>query len=156
MDEMTSLLAQYGLVLVFANVFLTQVGVPVPAIPTLVVAGTLAQRGDLSAAMVLIVAVGASLLGDLPWFVAGRIYGSRAINVLCRVAIEPDTCVKQTETIFERWGAPSLVFAKFIPGFSIVAPPIAGAMRLAVPPFFVFSAIGAAVWAGVGGHGLRS
>lgn len=149
MEEMTGLLAQYGLALVFVNVFLTQLGAPVPAIPTLVVAGALAQRGDLPAAIVLIVAVGASLLGDLPWFVAGRIYGSRAINVLCRVAIEPDTCVKQTETIFERWGAPSLIVAKFIPGFSIVAPPIAGAMRLGVLPFFVFSAMGALVWAGV-------
>jgi membrane protein DedA with SNARE-associated domain len=149
MEEMTGLLAQYGLALVFVNVFLTQVGAPVPAIPTLVVAGALAQRGELSAAIVLVVAIGASLLGDLPWFIAGRIYGSRAINVLCRISIEPETCVKQTENIFERWGAPSLIFAKFVPGFSIVAPPIAGAMQLAVLPFFVFSAIGAAVWAGV-------
>ena len=149
MEEMTVLLAQYGLVLVFANVFLTQVGVPVPAIPTLIVAGALVQQGELSLPLVLATAVGASLLGDIPWFVAGRTLGNRAIAALCRVAIEPDTCVKQTETIFERWGAPSLVFAKFIPGFSIVAPPIAGAMRLAVLPFFVFSAIGAAVWAGV-------
>ncbi len=149
MEEMTGLLAQYGLALVFVNVFLTQVGVPVPAIPTLIVAGALVQQGALSLPLVLATAVGASLLGDIPWFVAGRTLGSRAIAALCRVAIEPDTCVKQTETIFERWGAPSLVFAKFIPGFSIVAPPIAGAMRLAVLPFFVFSAIGAAVWAGV-------
>ena len=149
MEEMTSLLAQFGLALVFANVFLTQIGVPVPAIPTLIVAGALVQQGALSLQWALATAVGASLLGDIPWFVAGRILGNRAIAALCRIAIEPDTCVKQTETIFERWGAPSLVFAKFIPGFSMVAPPIAGAMRLAVLPFFVFSAVGAAVWAGV-------
>lgn len=149
MEEMTGLLAQYGLALVFVNVFLTQIGVPVPAIPTLIVAGALAQQGQFSAASVLGVAVTASLVGDLPWFVAGRVFGYRVLNTLCRIAIEPETCVKQTENIFERWGAPSLIFAKFIPGFSIVAPPIAGAMRLAVLPFFVFSAIGAAVWAGV-------
>jgi len=146
---MTSLLAQYGLALVFANVLLTQLGLPVPAIPTLIVAGTLAQRGELSVATVLMVAVAASLLGDLPWFIAGRIYGSRAINLLCRVAIEPETCVKQTENIFERWGPRSLLFAKFVPGFAIVAPPIAGALRLATGPFFAYSAIGALLWAGV-------
>lgn len=149
MEEMTGLLAQYGLALVFVNVFLTQAGVPVPAIPTLIVAGTLVQQGALSLPLVLATAAGASLLGDIPWFVAGRHFGGRAIGVLCRAAIEPETCVKQTENIFERWGAPSLVFAKFIPGFSIVAPPIAGALRLAVLPFFAFSALGALVWAGV-------
>lgn len=149
MDEMTSLLAQYGLALVFANVFLTQVGVPVPAIPTLIVAGALVQQGGLSLPLVLGMAVAASLLGDIPWFVAGRAYGYRVLNTLCRMAIEPDSCVKQTENIFEHWGAPSLMFAKFIPGFSIVAPPIAGALRLATMPFFAYSAIGAAIWAGV-------
>ncbi len=149
MEDMTSLLAQYGLVLVFVSVLLTQLGAPVPAIPTLIVAGTLVQQGALSLPLVLATAVAASLLGDTPWFVAGRTLGGRAIAALCRVSIEPDTCVKQTGSIFERWGAPSLMFAKFIPGFSIVAPPIAGAMRLAVLPFFVYSAIGAVVWAGV-------
>lgn len=102
MDEMTGLLAQYGLALVFANVLLTQLGVPVPAIPTLIVAGALAQQGQLSAASTLAVAVAASLLGDLPWFIAGRAYGYRVLNALCRIAIEPDTCVKQTENTFER------------------------------------------------------
>ena len=149
MEEMTGLLAQHGLLLVFVNVLVTQAGVPVPAIPTLIVAGALVQQGALSLPLVLATAIGASLLGDLPWFVAGRYFGNRAITALCRAAIEPGTCVRQTETIFERWGAPSLVFAKFIPGFSIVAPPIAGAMRLAVLPFFAFSAVGAALWAGV-------
>lgn len=149
MEEVTGLLAQYGLVLVFANVLLTQLGIPVPAIPTLIIAGALAQQGQLSAASTLAVAVAASLLGDLPWFVAGRAYGYRVLNTLCRMAIEPDSCVKRTENIFERWGAPSLMFAKFIPGFAMVAPPIAGAMRLATAPFFLYSAIGAAVWSGV-------
>lgn len=149
MEEMTGLLAQYGLALVFANVLLTQLGLPVPAIPTLIVAGMLAQQNQLSAAAVLAVAIAASLLGDLPWFIAGRAFGHRVLNALCRVAIEPDSCVKQTENIFERWGAPSLMFAKFVPGFAIVAPPIAGALRLATAPFFAYSAIGAALWAGV-------
>src|SRR3990172_1263544 len=113
---MTGLLAQHGLALVFANVFLTQAGVPLPAIPMLVVAGAFIQEGQMSAAGVLTVTVAASLLGDTLWFAAGRRHGHRVLRTLCRVAIEPDSCVKQTESIFERWGAPSLLVAKYIPG----------------------------------------
>lgn len=149
MEEMTGLLAQYGLALVFVNVLIHQAGIPVPAVPLLIVTGTLVQQGQLSLALLLGVVVLASLLADIPWFYAGRRYGYPVLNALCRVAIEPDTCVKQTENIFERWGAPSLLVAKFIPGFSIVAPPLAGTMRLAFAPFVAYSAAGAALWAGI-------
>ena len=109
MQEMTDLLSQYGLALVFANVLLTQLGVPVPAIPMLIVAGALVQGGQLSLALVLGVAIAASLLGDALWFAAGRLHGHRVLKTLCRISIEPDSCVKQTENIFERWGAVSLL-----------------------------------------------
>lgn len=148
MEEIGGLLAQHGLALVFANVLLTQLGAPVPAIPTLIVAGALAQDGQLSAAAALVVAVAASLAGDLPWFAAGRAYGHRVLGALCRIAIEPDSCVKQTEDRFGRWGAPSLLFAKFVPGFATVAPPIAGALRIGLTSFLAYSAVGAALWAG--------
>ena len=131
MEHITSLLAQYGLLLVFTNVLLAQAGLPLPALPTLIVAGALVRDGQLSLAMVLLVAVVASLLGDLPWYAAGRRAGYRVLRVLCRVSIEPESCVSQTESIYERWGAPSLLVAKFVPGFSTVAPPVAGAMRRA-------------------------
>ena len=149
MQEMTDLLSQYGLALVFANVLLTQLGVPVPAIPMLIVAGALVQGGQLSLALVLGVAIAASLLGDALWFAAGRLHGHRVLKTLCRISIEPDSCVKQTENIFERWGAVSLLVAKFVPGFATVAPPLAGAMRLNILAFIVYSAAGAALWAGV-------
>lgn len=147
MEEMTGLLAQYGLLLVFANVLLTQAGVPVPALPMLVVAGALAAQGELGYVPLLLVAVSAALLGDVPWYFAGRRYGHRILRTLCRIAIEPDSCVKQTETIFDRWGAASLLVAKYIPGFATVAPPLAGAMRLGLWPFLLFSAAGALLWA---------
>jgi len=148
MEELAGPLTQYGLLLVFANVLITQLGAPLPAIPTMILAGALAQQGHWPAAFVVGIAVVASLLGDLPWFYAGRRYGHRAINTLCRFAIEPDTCVRQTENIFERWGPPSLMIAKFVPGFATVAPPIAGAFRLALAPFLAYSAVGAGLWAG--------
>lgn len=148
MDQIISLLAQYGLLLVFANVLLAQLGLPLPAVPTLIVAGALVRDGQLSLAPVLLVAVVASLIGDLPWYAAGRTAGYRVLRGLCRMSMEPDSCVKQTETIYERWGAPSLLFAKFVPGFSTVAPPVAGAMRLGLPSFLGYSAVGALLWAG--------
>src|SRR5262245_2092987 len=149
MEEIAGTLVEYGLWLVFGNVLLTQLGAPVPAIPTLIVAGALAQQGHWHAALVVALAVVASLIGDLPWYYAGRRYGYRVLNTLCRISMEPDSCVRQTEDVFTRWGPPSLMFAKFIPGFATVAPPIAGAMRLPLAAFAGYSAIGAGLWAGV-------
>ena len=149
MEEMTGLLAQYGLALVFLNVLIHQAGIPLTATPLLVVTGALVQQGQISLALLLPVAVTASLLGDIPWYLAGRRYGYPILNALCRIAIEPDSCVKQTENIFERWGARSLLVAKFIPGFSTVAPPLSGTMRLGPVEFIAYSAVGAALWAGV-------
>lgn len=147
MHEMQNLLMQHGLLLVFGNVLLAQLGLPLPAMPMLVIAGAFAASGAFSFAAVLGVALAASLLGDLPWYFAGRRYGYRVLHTLCRIAIEPDSCVKQTENIFERWGAPSLLVAKFIPGFATVAPPLAGAMALGFWRFMAFSAAGALLWA---------
>jgi membrane protein DedA with SNARE-associated domain len=149
MEEMTGLLAQYGLALVFVNVLLTQSGVPVPAVPILAVAGAFVAQGQIALAPLILVSVVASLIGDTLWYFAGRLYGYRVLRTLCRVAIEPDSCVKQTETIFERWGAPSLMLAKYIPGFSTVAPPLSGAMRVGLPAFLGYSVVAAVLWAGL-------
>ncbi|HSQ03071.1 MAG TPA: VTT domain-containing protein [Burkholderiales bacterium] len=148
MHDIAGLLSDHGLLFVFANVFLTQAGVPMPAVPLMIVAGALAQEGHFGFVPLLGAAIGASLLGDLPWFYAGRRYGYRILRVLCRMAVEPASCVQQTEDKLTRWGAPSLMVAKFIPGFATVAPPLAGATRLALVQFLFFSAIGAGLWAG--------
>jgi membrane protein DedA with SNARE-associated domain len=149
MEEMSSLLAQHGLALVFFNVLLTQAGVPVPAVPILIVAGAFVAQGQIGPASLLLVAVVASLIGDTLWYFAGRRYGYRILRTLCRVSIEPDSCVKQTENIFERWGAPSLMVAKYIPGFSTIAPPLAGTMRLGLALFLAYSAVAALLWVGL-------
>lgn len=149
MEEMSSLLAQHGLALVFFNVLLTQAGVPVPAVPILIVAGAFVAQGQIGPASLILVAVVASLIGDTLWYFAGRRYGYRILRTLCRVSIEPDSCVKQTENIFERWGAPSLMVAKYIPGFATIAPPLAGTMRVGFPAFLGYSAIAAVLWSGL-------
>ena len=146
---MNRLIAEYGLALVFANVLLEQLGLPIPAVPTLVVAGALAAEGELSPLAVFGLAFVACMIGDAVWFLAGRRYGRRVMAFLCRVSLSPDSCVRQTEFRFERWGRLTLVLSKFIPGLSTIAPPLAGAMRLGWPSFLLLNSLGVVIWAGV-------
>ena len=143
-------LARHGLPLVFANVLLEQLGLPIPAIPTLVAAGALSAGGRLSTAALLALAVGASLIADSLWYLLGRRHGYRILKTVCGISLSPDSCVRQTESVFERHGVVSLLYAKFIPGFSTVAPPLAGALRVGFLRFAAFDAGGALVWAGSG------
>ncbi len=147
MDVLKALLAEHGLMIVFLNVLISQIGLPVPALPMLVIAGALLAQGSVHLAPLVFVVIAGSLLGDTPWYLAGRRYGYRMLRTLCRVAIEPDSCVKQTERIFTRWGPPSLLIAKYIPGFATVAPPLAGTMGVGLGRFFAFSAVAAVLWA---------
>lgn len=133
---------------VFLNVLLQQSGFPVPAVPTLLLAGSLAvSSGQLGA--ILAAAIVASVIADWMWYLAGRAFGYRVLSGLCKLSINPGSCVSQTEARFVRWGLGSLVVAKFIPGFSTVAPPIAGSLRMALPGFLLAAAAGAALWAGL-------
>jgi membrane protein DedA with SNARE-associated domain len=147
--ELTALLGQYGIALVFANVLLTQLGLPLPAVPTMILAGALAAAGHLSALQAFAVAMAATLAADFLWYAAGRRYGHRVLAFLCRMSLSPASCVRQTERVFLRWGVGSLVVAKFVPGLATVAPPLAGAIRLRPAIFLGFNAIGAALWAGL-------
>ncbi|HEY4748555.1 MAG TPA: VTT domain-containing protein, partial [Steroidobacteraceae bacterium] len=139
----------FSLGVVFLNVLLEQLGLPVPAFPTLVVAGALAADHRLPAAPLYGLAVVACVLGDSAWYLAGRVYGGRVMNLLCRISLTPDWCVSQTQTSFERWGAKALIVAKFVPGLSIMAPPLAGAVGMSFPRFVGFSALGGGLWVGV-------
>lgn len=132
---------------VFANVLMQQMGLPVPAVPTLLLAGSLVLSPE-RAAVVLAAAVAASVIADWVWYLAGRAFGYRVLSGLCKLSINPGSCVADTESRFLRWGAWSLVIAKFVPGFSTVAPPIAGALRVSLPSFLTAAAVGALLWAG--------
>lgn len=145
---MTQLLRDNGLALVFLNVLLQQLGLPLPVVPTLMLAGSLAAAWpDLAALLGL--SVLASLFADALWFQAGRRFGYRVLAALCKLSINPASCVTATEARFARWGVASLLLAKFIPGFSAVAPPIAGALRMRQSHFLLAAAAGGAIWAGL-------
>jgi membrane protein DedA with SNARE-associated domain/rhodanese-related sulfurtransferase len=143
-------LSQYGLWAVILNVFLNQIGLPLPAVPTIVVAGAIAAYGRVSLAAVYSGAVAACLIADCGWYLVGQVYGIRVLKALCRISLEPDSCVSETQTRFERWGINSLVIAKFIPGLSTIAPPMAGAMRIGWLRFIFLSTLSAALWVGAG------
>lgn len=148
LTQITQALQRDAAWVVFLNVLAQQAGLPVPAVPTLLLAGSLAlssgQLGQLLAAAIV-----ASVIADWLWYLAGRAFGYRVLAGLCRLSINPASCVSQTEARFVRWGLGSLVVAKFIPGFSTVAPPIAGALRMALGGFTLAAATGAALWAGL-------
>ncbi len=150
MEPLTQYVIAYGLPLIFGIVLLEQLGAPIPAIPVLIVAGALSMDRDFSAWQVLGVAVAASLIADSLWYLLGRSQGNRILKTLCKISLSPDSCVRQTESVFERWGMPSLLVAKFIPGFSTVAPPMAGATGAGWAEFLLYDGGGALVWAGCG------
>ena len=148
MARLVQLVVAHGVPLVFINVLLEQIGVPVPAVPTLIVAGALSRENRMSSTHVLAASVFASLIADWIWFALGRRFGYRILRVLCRISLSPDSCVRETEVRFERWGLKSLLIAKFVPGFSTVAPPLAGAAKQSTIAFLIYDGLGAVLWAG--------
>ena len=146
--QISRALQQDAVTVVFLNVLLQQIGVPVPAVPTLLLAGSLAVAPS-GLGKVLLAALVASVIADWLWYWSGKLFGYRVLAGLCKLSINPSSCVSQTEARFIRWGLPSLVVAKFIPGFSTVAPPIAGALHMSQPRFLLAASAGAGLWAGL-------
>lgn len=143
---------KHGYTVLFAWVFAEQLGVPLPAIPILLAAGALAGAGHMSVAGGLLLALLAALLADLFWYQLGRRRGSQVLGFLCRISLEPDSCVRRTEGIFEKHGTRTLLVAKFIPGLNTAAPPLAGVIGMPLGRFLLFDGLGALIWAG--GFGL--
>lgn len=146
MRELIALLTEHGLLVVFLTTLIARIGAPLPAAPLLVVAGGLAMTEQLSLPIVMLVAIVANVMGDSVWFGAGRAYGARVMKLLCKVSLSPDSCVRQSETLISRWGGSSLIAAKFVPGVSVVAAPMAGALGMSVTRFLLFGAIAGALW----------
>ena len=147
MTYLLNLIEQYGLILVFANVLLAQLGIPIPAVPTLVITGALLSRGEYSVFALLPTAVLSALIADYIWYSIGRCYGRKVTATLCRISLSPDSCVRHTDEIYMRWGAPCLLVAKFIPGFASVACALGGAVGTRRSSFLFFDGLGAILWA---------
>ncbi len=144
----TGILITYGYLLIFGWVLLEQAGFPLPATPVLLAAGALSVTEHIRFSEALLAGVAACLLADVTWFFLGKRYGHYLLRLLCRFSLEATTCVRRTHESFGRRGAYTLLFAKFVPGLSIVAPPVAGQTGMRFRRFLVFDAIGATIWVG--------
>jgi membrane protein DedA with SNARE-associated domain/rhodanese-related sulfurtransferase len=148
MDGLLLLLEHHKYSLLFGWVLLEQGGVPIPTIPLMLALGTMSAAHRMHVSFALPLAVLACLISDSAWFFLGRRFGSKILDILCKFSMKAATCVSRTEGQVQRRGAVTLLFAKFVPGLSTMAPPIAGQAGISYPVFLIYDAIGSFIWAG--------
>ncbi len=148
MHAVLQFVLHHGYAVLLGVVFAEQVGLPVPAVPYLLAIGALAAHRVVSFKLALLLGTMASVAADLVWYELGRRKGNSVLRLLCRISIEPDSCVRRTEELFVKHGAWSLLYAKFVPGLGTVAPPLAGALRFPLARFVALDSLGALLWIG--------
>src|SRR5438093_7854583 len=146
MSETSQFLMRHGLPLLFAAVLVEQLGLPIPAPPLLLAVGALAAMGKFNLLFATLVTIAACLIADAVWFYLGRYQGNKVLGFLCRVSLEPDSCVRRTQNSFTRYGLRGIVVAKFLPGLSTVAPPLAGMAGVPVARFLLADGFGALLY----------
>ena len=147
MTEIIQFLIRHGYLLLFGVVFVEQAGLPVASVPLLLGIGALSADGRFSFTVALLVALAASLPADVVWYEMGRRKGYRVLRLLCRISLEPDTCVQSATGVFSRYGMGTLVLAKFIPGMGVVTTPMAGMLGMRPARFLLLDGAGATLWA---------
>ncbi len=138
MSETLAFLVQHGALVLFVMLFIEQIGIPLPAAPFLLAAGALVATGEMNWVVLLGSAALGGLLADLIWYQLGRVRGTRILGLLCRISIEPDSCVRSTQEIFSRYGMRAIVGSKFVPGLSTVMPPLAAIFHVSIRRFLFF------------------
>lgn len=147
MADLIQFVVLHGYALVFFWVMGEQAGLPIPAAPLLLAAGALAGQHQLNFAFVVIIAATGSLVSDSFWYFFGKRKGPVVLNWLCKIALEPDSCVRRTETTFTRLGFRTLLICKFIPGLNTAAPALSATAGIGLPQFLMFDWLGAMLWA---------
>ena len=143
---MAEFLVQHGYTLLFAILLVEQLGAPIPGAALLLAAGAVAKTGQLSVAGVVGISLVTGALGHVVWYEAGRRRGTAVLRLICRISIEPDSCVRRTEDLFSRHGGRALVAAPFVPGLGAVAPPLAGMALMPLGRFLLLDSLGTAAW----------
>ncbi len=141
-------LVRHGYLVLVGWVFAEQAGMPIPSLPLLLAAGALAGSGKMNFAAALMACVLGAVCADSMWYQLGKRKGIKVLQLLCRISLEPDSCVRRTEGLFEKQGARSLLFAKFLPGLSTVSTPLAGVFHMRLRKFLLFDTLGTLLWAG--------
>ncbi|MBZ5580047.1 MAG: VTT domain-containing protein [Acidobacteriia bacterium] len=146
MNHTVQFLIQHGYLLLFCWLLAEQAALPVPSIPLLLACGAVARAGRLNPVLILLYGLAACLLADTVWFQLGKRRGSKILQFICRIALEPDSCVRQTENAFLKYGLRSMLFAKFVPGLNAVAAPMAGSSGASLGRFLWFDGLGSLFW----------
>jgi membrane protein DedA with SNARE-associated domain len=149
MNKIIQFILLHGYTLLFSWSFLAQFGLPLPAAPLFLAAGALAGMEELHLAAIFGVGVFGTLLSDLIWYEIGRSRGGRVLSFLCRISLDPDSCVQSSKRIFSRHGTHSLLVSKFIPGMNTMAPPLAGIFRMRRSKFLLFNGLGTVAFVGI-------
>ena len=138
---------RHAYAILFGWVLVEQAGVPVPSVPVLVAAGTMSAAHRLHVAFALPLILLACLIADSTWFFLGRRYGSRILNLLCRMSMEAASCVTRTQGSLSHRGGITLLFAKFVPGLGTMAAPVAGQAGMSYRTFVLYDMAGTLGWA---------
>jgi membrane protein DedA with SNARE-associated domain len=146
MAETLQFVVQHGYLLLFFWVLAEQAGLPIPAAPLLLAAGALAGQHKLNFALVIVVAATGSLVADTFWYYFGKHKGTVVLNWLCKIALEPDSCVRRTESTFTKLGYRTLLVCKFVPGLNTATPALAATAGIGLPQFLLFDWLGALLW----------
>ena len=146
LEQAADFLISNGYALLFGWVLLEQMGLPIPAAPLLIAAGALARAGKMNLTLAVTLAFIAVILADLFWYSLGRYRGGRILKLLCRISLEPDSCVRRTQNLFVRHGVLSLLVAKFVPGLNTATTSLAGIFRMPVRRFMIFDSLGGFFW----------
>jgi membrane protein DedA with SNARE-associated domain len=146
LSETVQFIARHGYLLIFFWLLAEQAALPIPSLPLLLISGALARTGQLRLFSVIAYAFTACAIADNFWFQLGRNYSARALQFICKVSIEPDSCVRRTENLFVRYGLRSLIVSKFVPGLNVVAAPLAGGSGASLGRFLLFDSLGALFW----------
>ena len=148
MDSLLAGISQHGYPILFLAVFLESVGIPVPAALALLLAGGASASGSLRIEFALASAIAAMLIGDTLMYMLGRFTGWWLLGALCRLSLNPESCILRSADSFYRRGRIVLLFAKFVPGINTMAGPLAGSMRMPFLQFLGLDCLGAACYVG--------
>lgn len=149
MESLDPFILAYGYPALFGGMFVEQFVPPMPGEPLLLGAGALAGTGQFSLWLAVVYALGGTVVADLIWYEIGRRGGPRVLKWLCRLSIEPDTCIRREQEVFARRGASALLISKFLPGLNSIGQPLAGVLGMPRGRFVIFDALGAALWVGL-------
>jgi membrane protein DedA with SNARE-associated domain len=144
--HLLAFIARHGYALLFFWIMAEQAALPLPSGPLLLACGALAKSGRLSLHLIFLCGLAACAIADSAWFILGLRRGAKVVHFICRLALEPDSCVRQTENAFLRYGSRSLLVSKFVPGLNAVAAPLAAISGVGVARFLLFDMLGALIW----------